>query len=194
MRVMPLCLGLLLAIGMPRLSAAEAGAASSHVAPKGKPAKSRKHPAAKRRTLAQLIKFAMAEGRDKTIDAETASNLGFSGELTTKAFRYKESVSPDGYEHAFCVVYEDSSGQPTPVALIWNVTKITTTDSSRTIEGPALRLSLDGGLERALTVAGTIGVEVTQTPVPIDSDEAKTWLEQETKFYLKDSLSLDMDK
>ena len=189
MRLISLLLLSLLISPAPSRAVGDASTSTQNSSPKKSAAKKRPQT----RTLADLIKLTMTEGRDKDIDPVSAANLGFENtQLHTKLIRYKDTAS--GEQHAFHVVYKGSASDGMKETdMVWYFTKLTEKDSVRYVQGKILRVSLDGVLKKAITGEGKVG-KVRQTQLAPDSPEAKGVFKSELDFYLRKSLSLNMSK
>ncbi|MBI4677519.1 MAG: hypothetical protein HY748_08050 [Elusimicrobia bacterium] len=164
---------------------------TSTVSTKADAARTDKKP--KTRILQELIALVLAQGKERAVKSPSAENLGLTPGAATKAIRYKTDISPDEKEHAFEVLYS-MTGEATgkPYGLVWSRTKVSRKEGIKVIdESWTLRLSTECVLQAAFKAEGKEGA-VVQTKYPTDSSEAQRIFEQERRFYLVDSLALEM--
>lgn len=154
-------------------------------------AHSASHKAAKRRTLQELIDFTMRNGEDKNLGETSSHNLGFHKDMPTKTIGY--SKTQDGYGRRFYVVLEDNQGKNLePIAIVMGAAKITKKGLREIYYLRELRISLDGKLEAAAIGGGEKG-SVYENSAAIDS-KTKEFFRRDLKFYLTESVVLEIDK
>jgi len=144
------------------------------------------------RTLKEFVNTVLQNGADRTLKHPIPKNLGFKeDELHAKAVRYLDSQTPDKKTHTFYVLYKTSpEGSLAPANLIWITSKKTHVDSEEFIDAMNLKVSLDGVLEKAVSVVGKVG-DTKHKQLSIKSKKVRTIFEHEKEFYVRDSLGLE---
>ena len=145
----------------------------------------------KSRTLDELVETVLKNGIDRPVNSDVAESLGLSGEVPTKAVRYKASESPDKWDHAFHVIYApDAEGEPKSDQLIWVAGKKKTVAGEKHVELMNFLVGVDGKLLAASSVNG-LANKTPAIKMDIASSKTKKAFAKEKKFYLTDSLSLE---
>ncbi len=145
-------------------------------------------------SLEGLIELVMKHGKKKKLDAGSAENLGFSGEVPAKSVLHKSKDSPDQHEHSFMVVYDQQEDQPAKaVAIILAKTQIAQHEEKKFVSGYKLRCNLVGVVTNALRGTGFVG-EVEQQILPPDAPEVQIVSRQELALFLKNPPKQVRDK
>jgi hypothetical protein len=137
------------------------------------------------RTWAFLIEHTMTHGAEDSINAPASRTMGYdSDKVAAKGLYLDQNDSTDGKEHTIAIVYETVEGKPKPKEIVLGRIKFVEKDKIQEISGNRFRLSLDGAPIRGMGAEGIVG-HVKQRPLSPGDSEAKKFLSDEKKFWLK---------
>jgi len=144
----------------------------------------------KSRSLDDFIQDVMKNGSDRPIDSNTAGGVGLSGEIPSKAVRYKSSIAPDKRQHAFQILYRTTTeGKLEPTYLLWSNEKNRKVGSEKYFDDTDFLVSINGELKAAASYNGKVNATLPQK-LNIKSAKVKEAFVLEKQFYLTDSVSL----
>ena len=152
----------------------------------------------KTRSLKTLIATTMSKGTSVDLDPLNAAEIDVDkskatdGRFLTKQVIYKSADSPDGYKHGFSVLYtvDKKTSKEIPFVLIWDILVLARKESDVIYtEGYTMRASLDGKMEKVISIKGQYG-RGQHIDLALDSAEAARVFDHEYDFYTRISVNL----
>jgi len=150
-------------------------------AEKPKPSKKSTAPKKVERTWAAVVEHVMTHGAKDTVKGPSSRVLGYESDAPAKGLYLDQADSADGIEHSISIVVDD---EQRPKEIVIDTIRVVEKDKIQDIVGHSLRLKLNGEPIRGMGAEGIVG-HVKQRPLTADSAEAKKFLADETKFWLK---------
>jgi hypothetical protein len=145
----------------------------------------------KSRSLDAFVQEVLTNGRDRTMNSDTTGAVGLSGDMPSKAIRYKASISPDQRGHAFHILYQTTSdGKLETTNMIWISEKKQTVGSDQYFDSMNFLVSMTGELKAAASFKGKVN-NTLPVKLNIKSAKVKEAFAAEKRFYLADSVPLE---
>ena len=130
----------------------------------------------KRHTIQDLIKIALAKGKEADTSLEEAQHLGFVDGFVAFLLEFNDTENENGFDHGLFVIYEPESSPVRPLSLLWEKERVEKIGDKFRHEIHSFHSTLDGILLSAGRTEG-IHPDFHRISIPISPQVEKKFKE-----------------